>query len=56
MVRWRALIYALAPPLVWYSFHNWDLLVVCATVAAFYAWWQQRYTVVAALLAGGRGG
>jgi uncharacterized membrane protein len=43
MVRWRALIYAAAPPLIWYSFHNWDLLVVCATVAAFYTWWQQRY-------------
>jgi len=43
MVRWRALLYALAPPLVWYSFHNWDLLVVCATVGAFYAWWRGRY-------------
>ncbi|MCU1587314.1 MAG: hypothetical protein JWN31_807, partial [Frankiales bacterium] len=43
MVRWRALIYALAPSLIWYSFHNWDLLVVCATVAACHAWWQQRY-------------
>lgn len=40
MVRWRALVYALAPPLVWYSFHNWDLLVVCAAVGAFYAWWR----------------
>ena len=40
MVRWRALVYALAPSLVWYSFHNWDLLVVWATVAAFYAWWR----------------
>ena len=43
MVRWRALIYALAPSLVWYSFHNWDLLVVCATVAACHAWWEKRY-------------
>jgi uncharacterized membrane protein len=51
MVRWRALLYAVAPPLVWYSFHNWDLLVVCATVAAFYAWWRQRYAWSAGWLA-----
>ena len=51
MVRWRAFMYALAPPLVWYSFHNWDLLVVCATVAAFYAWWRQRYAWSAGWLA-----
>jgi uncharacterized membrane protein len=53
MVRWRALLYALAPPLVWYSFHNWDLLVVCATVAAFHAWWRQRYAWAGAWLAVG---
>jgi uncharacterized membrane protein len=53
MVRWRALLYALAPPLVWYSFHNWDLLVVCATVAAFYTWWRGRYTWAGAWLAVG---
>jgi uncharacterized membrane protein len=53
MVRWRALLYALAPPLVWYSFHNWDLLVVCATVAAFYTWWRQRYAWAGAWLAVG---
>jgi uncharacterized membrane protein len=53
MVRWRAMLYALAPPLVWYSFHNWDLLVVCATVAAFYAWWRQRYVWAGAWLAVG---
>ncbi len=53
MVRWRALTYAAAPPLVWYSFHNWDLLVVAATVGAFYAWWGERWVVSAALLAVG---
>ncbi|MCW3014050.1 MAG: hypothetical protein JWO02_1142, partial [Solirubrobacterales bacterium] len=53
MVRWRALIYAFAPPLVWYSFHNWDLLVVAATTAAMYAWWKQRYQWCAVLLAVG---
>jgi uncharacterized membrane protein len=55
MVRWRALIYGLSPPLVWYSFHNWDLLVVCATVGAFYAWWQRGFTTAAVLLAVGGG-
>ena len=51
MVRWRALVYALAPSLVWYSFHNWDLLVVCATVAAFHAWWRGATAWAAAWLA-----
>ncbi len=50
MVGRRALLYALAPPLVWYSFHNWDLLVVAATVLAFYAWWKNRTTMAAVLL------
>jgi uncharacterized membrane protein len=53
MVRWRALLYALAPPLVWYSFHNWDLLVVAATVGAFYQWWKGRPVWAAVLLAVG---
>lgn len=53
MVRWRALLYAAAPPLIWYSFHNWDLLVVCATVVAFYTWWRGRYLGSAAWLAVG---
>ena len=53
MVRWRALLYALAPPLLWYSFHNWDLLVVCATTAALYAWWRERWALAGALLAVG---
>lgn len=53
MVRWRALLYALAPPLIWYSFHNWDLLVVCATTAAVYAWWRGRWAWTGALLAVG---
>lgn len=53
MVRWRALIYSLAPALVWYSFHNWDLLVVCATVAAFHAWWRGETAWAAGWLAVG---
>lgn len=51
MARWRALLYALAPALVWYSFHNWDLLVVAATVGAFYQWWKGRPLWAAVLLA-----
>ena len=50
MVGRRALLYALAPPLIWYSFHNWDLLVVAATVAAFYARWKGRTATAAVLL------
>ena len=53
MVRWRALLYALAPPLLWYSFHNWDLLVVAATVGALYAWWRERYAWAGVWLAVG---
>jgi len=53
MVQARALLYALAPPLVWYSFHNWDLLVVCAAVAAFHAWWRQRWAWAGCWLAVG---
>ena len=55
MVRWRALVYALAPPLVWYSFHNWDLLVVCATVAALHAFWRERWAWCGGWLAVGAG-
>src|SRR4051812_16596160 len=32
----RSWWYALAPPLVLYAFHNWDLLAVAATVVAFF--------------------
>ena len=34
--RWRALIWALGPPLVLYAFHNWELAVVACAVAAVY--------------------
>jgi uncharacterized membrane protein len=53
MARWRALLYAVAPPLIWYSFHNWDLLVVCATTAAVFFWWRERWALTGALLAVG---
>ncbi|HEV2757187.1 MAG TPA: glycosyltransferase 87 family protein [Actinomycetota bacterium] len=35
---WRALMWAAAPPLVLYAFHNWDLLVVTATVIGLWFW------------------
>jgi uncharacterized membrane protein len=53
MAGLRALAYAAAPALVWYSFHNWDHLVVTATVGAFYAWWRGAWTWSAVLLAVG---
>ena len=38
MTAWRALLWAMAPAIVLYAFHNWDLLVVAAAVAGFYLW------------------
>jgi uncharacterized membrane protein len=34
--RWRALLWAVGPPMVLYAFHNWDLPVVFCAVAAVY--------------------
>jgi hypothetical protein len=58
LARWRALVWALAPPLVLYAFHNWDLPVVACAVAAVFAvhGWRtdrslaQRGTVAGVLL------
>ncbi len=59
--RWRALIWALGPPVVLYAFHNWDLPVVLCAVAAVYVvhrGWGRRErplvdrAVVAAVLLG----
>ncbi|NEW38477.1 hypothetical protein GV794_00190 [Nocardia cyriacigeorgica] len=36
MAGWPALLWAAGPPLVLYAFHNWELPVVCAAVAAIY--------------------
>jgi uncharacterized membrane protein len=49
----RALLYAAAPPLIWYSFHNWDLPVVTATVAAFFLYRRKQWTAASAALAVG---
>lgn len=37
MTGWRGLLWAAAPALALYGFHNWDLLVVAATVGAVWA-------------------
>ena len=59
MARWRALLWALGPPLVLYAYHNWDLPVVACAVGAVYAvhaWRTPRpladRAVVAAVLLG----
>ncbi|ACU40828.1 hypothetical protein KCV87_20800 [Actinosynnema pretiosum subsp. pretiosum] len=36
LARWRALLWAVGPPLVLYAYHNWDLPVVFCAVAAAY--------------------
>jgi uncharacterized membrane protein len=46
----RALLWAAAPALVLYAFHNWDLLVVAAAAAGLYWWWRGRPVVAAAFL------
>ncbi|MGH8964121.1 MAG: glycosyltransferase family 87 protein [Actinomycetes bacterium] len=56
--RWRALVWALSPPVVLYAFHNWDLPVVACAVGAVFAMhgWRtdrppaQRAVVAAVLL------
>ncbi|MEU3272241.1 glycosyltransferase 87 family protein [Saccharomonospora sp. NPDC006951] len=57
LAGWRALLWALGPPLVLYAFHNWDLPAVAASVAAFFVIYRARWplavrTGVAAALLG----
>ena len=40
MTAWRALLWSMAPAIVLYAFHNWDLLVVAAAVGGIYLWWK----------------
>ena len=47
----RALLWAGAPAIAFYAFHNWDLLVVAAAVAGIWFWWR-REPVTAAVLFG----
>ncbi len=51
MAGWRALMWAAAPALVFYSFHNWDLLVVAAVVAGIW-FWSRGSPIWAAVLFG----
>jgi uncharacterized membrane protein len=46
----RALMWAAAPALSLYAFHNWDLLAVAASVGAFYAARRDRPVWAGALL------
>ena len=51
MTGWRALMFAASPAVIYYAFHNWDLLVVAAVVAGMWFWWKGR-PVTAAVLFG----
>ena len=42
MAGLRALLWAAAPPLALYAFHNWDLLAVGPAIAGMYCWWGDR--------------
>lgn len=56
LARWRALLWAIGPPLILYAFHNWDLPVVLCSVAAVFVvhrWNRplvERATVASVLL------
>jgi uncharacterized membrane protein len=54
LTRRRALMWAAAPAIVLYAFHNWDFLVVAATVAGIAFWRADR--PLAAAVAFGVGG
>jgi uncharacterized membrane protein len=39
---WRAMLWAGAPALALYAFHNWDIIAVAASVVGFYLWWRGK--------------
>lgn len=43
--RWRLALVFAAPPLVLYSFHNWDLLPMLLVMAAVFSWRTGRTTM-----------
>jgi uncharacterized membrane protein len=49
----RALLWAAAPAVVLYAFHNWDLLVVAAMAAGFWAWYRDKPVWAAVAFAAG---
>ncbi len=55
LARWRALVWALGPPVVLYAFHNWDLPVVACAVAAVFvvhSWRTDRSLAQRGVVAG----
>lgn len=55
LAGWRALLWVFGPPLVLYSFHNWDLPAVACVVAAVWlvhTWQPDRPLVQRGVLAG----
>jgi uncharacterized membrane protein len=55
LARWRALVWALGPPVVLYAFHNWDLPVVACAVAAVFVvhgWRTDRSLAQRGVIAG----
>jgi uncharacterized membrane protein len=50
LVGWRALVYAAAPALLFYSVYNWDLLAVAWVLGAVLAWRRGRYDWAAVFL------
>jgi uncharacterized membrane protein len=42
LVGRRALLWSAAPALLFYAFHNWDLLAVAAVVIGFYLWYRGK--------------
>ncbi len=50
MTKRRALLWAAAPALALYAFHNWDLLAAAACVGAFYSWSKGKPVWAAVLL------
>lgn len=54
LARWRALLWAIGPPLVAYAFHNWELPVVACAVGGVFAlhgWRTSRPLVTRATVA-----
>ncbi len=47
----RALLFAAAPAIVLYAFHNWDLLAVAAVVGGLWAWRSRHFEWAAVLFA-----
>lgn len=49
MTGWRALMWAASPAVIYYAFHNWDLLVVAAVVGGVWFWHRGKPLWAAAM-------